>query len=315
MRVLFTGLGSIGRRHLEILREREEQFDVDAYRSGETQVEAPPGVTEYGSLEEALSVDPEVAFITNPTALHVETAIQCAERGCDLFIEKPLSDSLSGVDELEETVRRHGLTTYVGCNLRFTPVLQTVKEVLEDDRVGDILSFRVHAGSYLPDWRPDQDYRESCSASAELGGGVVLDLIHEFDYVYWLFGDITEVAGFTDQIGSLEIATEDVSEVSLRTAAGAVGSVHLDYFRRIPRRTVEVTGEEGVVSADFNAKEVTVETPDDTDVYGFEYERDDVYRDQLKYFLSHVRDGSPCHNDIAEAKKVLEIALEVKHDG
>jgi predicted dehydrogenase len=103
-----------------------------------------------------------------------------------------------------------------------------------------------------------------------------------------------------------------VAEIVLRTQSGAIGSIHLDYFRRVPERTLEITGEEGVVRADLNEQTVLVETPDETDHQQFDYTRDEVFCDQLAYFLEHVRSREPCHNDVAEAKRVLEIALEAK---
>lgn len=312
MRVLFTGLGSIGRRHLRLLRAGEETFDVHAYRSGATSRESPNDVTDHKSLEEALATEPEIAFITNPTTLHLETAVSCAKEGCDLFIEKPISDSLDGLADLEEIVEEQDLITYVGCNLRFTPVLKQLRDWLTVSRIGTVLSFRAHAGSYLPDWRPDQDYRESYSASREMGGGVVLDLIHEFDYVYWLLGDVSEVVGRADQVSSLEISSEDVSETILRTEDGAIGSIHLDYIRKTPRRIFEISGEDGIIRADLNAQQAILETQNHRHVEKFDYERDDVYRDQLTYFLTHVRDRTACQNDVAEAKRVLEIALKAR---
>ncbi len=315
MKILFTGLGSIGKRHLRLLREHEERFDFHAYRSGETETETPEDVIEHRSLDSALESHPDVAFITNPTVEHLSTAIRCASSGCDLFIEKPLSDTISGVDELEELVNENNLITYVGCNLRFTPILKTVREVLSNNRIGAVLSFRAHAGSYLPEWRPNQDYRESYSAAPELGGGVVLDLIHEFDYLYWLLGEMRTVTGHTGQISSLEIRSEDIAEVVLETETQAIGSIHLDYFRRTPKRTLDITGEYGVIRADFNNKTIQVDTTQTTDNYSFDYERDDVYRDQLEYFISHVRSREECQNNVTEARRVLQIATEVKeHD-
>lgn len=312
MRVLFTGLGSIGRRHLRLLKERGEEFDVHAYRSGATDRESPPDVTDHGTLQEALTADPKVAFITNPTTLHLETALPCAEAGCDLFIEKPISDSLAGLDDLEGIAEERGLITYVACNLRFNPVLQQVQEWLATEAIGEVHSFDANAGSYLPDWRPDQDYRDSYSASREMGGGVVLDLIHEFDYVYWLLGDAHDVVGRSAQVSHLDISSEDVAEAILTMKRDAIGSIHLDYVRRVPRRTFEIVGSEGVVHADLNEQIVNLETPDKEDVQRFDYERDDVYRAQLDYFLARVRERRPCHNDVAEAKRVLEIALEAR---
>jgi predicted dehydrogenase len=311
-RVLFTGLGSIGSRHLRLLRERDESFDLHAFRSGATDWDSPDDVTDHDSLDAALAADPDIAFVTNPTALHVRTATKCARAGCDLFVEKPLSHTLDGVDELVRAATERDLITYVGCQLRFHPVLQAVKSALDDGEIGTVYSFRAYSGSYLPDWRPGQDYRDSYSADPDLGGGVVLDLIHEIDYSYWLFGDVSEQRAWTGQVSGLDVRTEDLAEILLETDSGAVGSIHLDYYRPEPRRTLEITGSDGLISADLNEGTLERRLDGEPSVERFQYERDDLFRSQHDYFLSHVRNREPCENDFPEGKRVLKIALKAK---
>jgi len=310
--VLFTGLGSIGRRHLRLLRRRSEDFEVHAYRTTPPEERDDPDVTVHRSLTDALAADPDVAFVTNPTALHVETALECARAGCHLFVEKPLSHSMDGVDELLRASEDRDLVTYVGCVLRFHPVLRRVDELLNAGRLGPVYSFRAYSGSYLPDWRPDRDYRDSYSADPKLGGGVVLDLIHELDYAYWLFGDVAQCHGWVGNVSDLKIDTEDVAELALEMRSGAVGSVHLDYYRPTPKRTLEVTGRDGVLKADLRAGTLDVHTNGTTHTETFEFERDDLFAAQLDYFLSHVEAGTDCGNDLREAKEVLRIALEAR---
>jgi len=311
MRVLFTGLGSIGRRHLRIVQEEWSNAECLAYWSGKSDRPTPAGVSEFSDLDTALASDPDMAFITNPTALHVETAHRCADAGCDLFIEKPLSHSRDGVDGLIETVDNAGVVTHVGCQLRFHPVIREVRAALDEGRVGDVYSFRAFAGSYLPEWRPEQDYRESYSAKPELGGGVVLDLIHEIDYSHWLFGPIETVTGYADQVSHLDVETEDIAEFVCRTETGQIGSIHLDYVRRTGRRDLEIIGEYGVIEADLNAGTVTVDGENGQSTAEFEFERDDLFRRQLSYVRECVDSRESSMNDLTEAKRVLEVALEV----
>jgi predicted dehydrogenase len=311
---LFFGLGSIGRRHLSVLQDLEPSVDVHAYRSGTADPDAFPAVTQHDELDEALAVDPDVAFITNPTSLHVKTAIRAAEHGCHLFIEKPLSDSLEGTEQLCRIATANDLFTYVACVFRFHPVLTYIKTQLEDEVVGTVYNYRVFSGSYLPDWRPDQDYRESYSADPEMGGGVVLDLIHEIDYAYWLFGDVVDTKAWVGQLSELEIESEDLAEAILRMESGVVGQIHLDYYRREPRRTIEIVGSDGIITGDLLAGTVTVKTNQETMQKEFEFERNDLFRSQLSHFLTHVRNDEPCDNDVEQGTTVLEIALGIKSD-
>ncbi|SEJ36110.1 Predicted dehydrogenase [Halohasta litchfieldiae] len=309
---LFFGLGSIGRRHLSVLQELDSSVEVHAYRSQKADPDEFPNVIQHDELDEALSVNPDVAFITNPTSLHVETAITAAEHGCHLFIEKPLSDTLAGTEQLSRVVATNDLITYVACVFRFHPVLKYIKTQLENNVIGTVYNYRVFSGSYLPDWRPEQDYRESYSADPDMGGGVVLDLIHEIDYAYWLFGDVLDTKAWVGQLSELEIESEDFVEAIVSMESGAVGQIHLDYYRPEPRRTIEITGSDGIITGDLLDGTVTVTANQETIEKEFEFERNDLFRSQLSHFLTHVRNGDPCDNDVEQGRTVLEIALGIK---
>jgi predicted dehydrogenase len=312
MKILFTGLGSIGKRHARLLREHPQEFDLLAYRSGSTTKEAFDEIEEYCDLNEALASKPDVAFITNPTHRHVDTAIQCAQRDCHLFIEKPLSHTLEGVNKLIDEVNERDLITLMGCQLRFDPVLRKTRELLQSEQFGEVLSFRVTAGSYLPDWRPDQDYRQSYSADPKKGGGVVLDLIHEIDYIYWLFDYPIRVLSEIKYTDTLEIESEAIAEAIVTMEDDILGSIHLDYCRREPQRQFDIVCERGSITADLESKELITESSSSTTREPFEYDRDERFQSQLEYFLEHVNNGISCENDVREGKEVLKFALQIK---
>jgi predicted dehydrogenase len=309
MRVLLAGIGSIGRRHLRLLRERREVSDIIAYRR--SIVGDIEGVQEFEDIDAALDTNPDVAFITNPTHLHVETAIMCARGGCDIFIEKPLSNDREGTQELCSVTDDRDLVTMVGCQLRFTPILDRVNDVITEGTMGSVLSFEAYSGSYLPDWRSGQDYRKSYSAEPETGGGAVLDLIHELDYTHWLFGPFDNICGRIGRVSSLDIRSEDAAVMTLDTDQ-LLGSVHVDYCRPVPRRTLEVVFDEGVITADFIKQTVTIESRDGCDVESFNYNRDKLFRRQLDHFFEAVDCRKPTCNDVHEGKEVLDLALKAK---
>jgi len=284
-KILLTGLGSIGKRHLRLLQEHDLPMEIHAYRSSGVDKNEFPDVIQHTNLEAALTEDPDVAFVTNPTSLHVETATACAKAGCHLFIEKPLSHSLDGLDELINTVERNDLITYVACSLRFHPVLQRISSLLDNNTVGNIYSYRAYSGSYLPDWRPNQDYRTSYSADPKMGGGAVLDLIHEIDYTYWLFGNIVDVRSWVGQVSDLGIESEDIAEIILETASGAVGQIHLDYYRPDPRRTIEICGSSGTIRGDLIDGTIHIRTAQHSKKEQLEFTSNDMYERQLRSFL------------------------------
>lgn len=219
---LVVGCGSIGKRHIGNLIARGAgeilAFDVRADRRRE--VESQFGVESLGHLEDAWKRRPNVALITVPTNLHIPLALQAAEHGCHLFIEKPLSDRLEGVDQLLEAVRVRNPVTLVGCNMRFHPGLMMVKKLLEEGTIGRVVAARVEVGQYLPDWHPWEDCRHAYSAHRDLGGGVILDAIHEIDYIRWMLGEVEAIACFAGKLGHLEIEAEDTAAILLRFADG-----------------------------------------------------------------------------------------------
>ena len=316
MKILFFGLGSIGKKHLKLINELNYEVEVLAFRSGTSNNTIENiSVKEFYSLDKVFMENPEVAFITNPNHLHMEYAIKAAKNNCHLFIEKPLSNNLDRVDELINIVNKKGLITYIGCDLRFNPVIRKTKELLQKEVIGEIYSTRIECGSYLPNWRPNRDYRDIYSAKAKMGGGVILDLIHEIDYAYWLFGDIDNLKSYQRQISHLQIETEDIAEIILEFSNGIVGNIHLDYYRRTPKRTMEIIGEKGVIEADLINEKVKIDILNNNKEFNFNTDTDYDYKEQLKYFFNAIINDQNCFNDVIEGKEVLETALKAKQEG
>ena len=232
MRFVVLGAGSIGRRHLAnavaLGHTIAAVHDPDGARLLEAgQIAGGPAVLTT-SEREALAVDADAALVCSPPDVHVTQARAAVARGRHVFIEKPLSHTLDGVDALVAEATRAGRAVLVGCNLRFVPSLRRVKRLLDDGRIGTPLSARAHCGYYLPYWRPHTDYRRGYAAHQSTGGGIILDAIHELDYLRWLLGEPREVFCYADKVSRLEIDTEDSADILLRFDGGAVGNVHLD---------------------------------------------------------------------------------------
>src|SRR5215813_14013166 len=182
MRFLVIGTGSIGSRHCRNLASLGHAVLAwDADRGRLCEAGAIPGVVTAGSLEEALTANPDAALICAPPASHAALAHRVLDAGLHLFIEKPICATQDDAVPLIEEAERRGRLLAVGFNLRFLPSLRRVKEMLDDKRVGKVLAVRAEFGSYLPDWRPGRDYRENYAVRAAEGGGILLDGIHELD--------------------------------------------------------------------------------------------------------------------------------------
>lgn len=316
MKFLIAGVGSIGRRHLRNLRQ-VGAGDLLAYRTLQRPVpELDGAVPIFANLDEALDQKPDAVFVTNPTSLHVATALAAARRGCHVFIEKPLSHSLDGVDELRTVVEASDLVALVGCNLRFHPLLRRARDLLRDGAIGQVTGARLEVGEYLPDWHPGEDYRTGYSARRDLGGGVILTLIHELDYAYWIFGDIEHVYAVAGRRSGLAIDVEDTADILLRSRAGVTINVHMDYIQRPPTRTLRVTGEEGTLRWDYYQGRLalySVQTkawqewaePPGSD-------RNQMFLDEVSHFLDCLHGRARPLIPLREGKRVLEVALAAK---
>jgi predicted dehydrogenase len=263
MRLLVIGTGSIGTRHcrnLVSLGHAVLAWDADPGRLAE--VASVPNVMPVGRLEEAFEARPDAALICTPPVSHVALALRALEAGAHLLVEKPISSTAADALRLVEQAERCGRLLVVGFNLRFLPSLRRVKDLLDDKRVGKVLAVRAEFGSYLPDWRPGRDYRENYAVHAAQGGGILLDAIHELDYLGWLFGEVIDVLCTASHVSDLAGDTEDLAEVTLRFESGALAQAHLDYLQRLYRRNLQVIGDAGVITWDYATHTVTALTPD-----------------------------------------------------
>lgn len=247
MRLLVAGLGSIGSRHAANAAAlpgiETAVFDVSPETAGN--VGNRLGVPFFNSWREALAWKPEAAVVAVPTSAHVQVASDLVHTGAHVLMEKPISDRLDKVDPFLDEAESLGRRVFVVCNMRFHPAIQAVRSALPG--IGRMRFARAHYGNYLPDMRPGADYRQLYCARRETGGGVILDAIHEIDYLTWLFGPVKSVSCESAKLSDLEIDVEDVAEIVLRHAGGVFTQTHLDYLRRFKRRGLEVVGAEGSV--------------------------------------------------------------------
>lgn len=313
MRFLVCGLGSIGRRHLGNLLAlgEDDVFGLDPDAAARAQVEREHGVPVVTTLAEAWPRRPHAVLVTTPTASHLPVAREAVERGCHVLVEKPLAHTWDGVEELVAAAEARGLVTLVGCNLRFEPGLARVKQLLDAGAIGRVVSAGIEFGSWLPDWRPWQDHRHGYAAARALGGGIVLDAIHELDYACWLLGEPVRVACLTAQVDALELETEAVAAILLAFEGGALAEVHLDYVQRTPSRTCRLIGEEGTLRWDFATGEVRLFADGAWTTFEREpaWQTNDMYLDELRHFLRCLAREEEPAQPLREGARVLELAL------
>ncbi len=314
MNVLLVGLGSIGRRHLGNLVRCHPTVAITVWHQQRRPGDSPQSVesarTVY-SLTDALAVEPTAVLITGAASSHVATALEFVRRGVPVFVEKPLAACLEGVAELVDTSQANGVVLMVGYCFRFYAPLRALRQAVRSGLIGRVVSVRAEVGQYLPDWRPDRDYRDGASARKDQGGGALLELSHEIDYVRWIVGEVTAVSARVARLSELDLDVEDTAEIVIDFAGGALGSVHMDMLQRVAVRGCRVVGTEGTLTWDAKTHDVRHYTPDSPEGAmlhdGEPAAFDQMYRAELRDFLRAVETGKHEGATGVDGRRVLEI--------
>ncbi len=305
MNVLIIGLGSIARKHVTALRSLPLDFKIFALRSS-TKADKFHDVVNLFDLDDKSLVF-DFAIISNPTHLHYQYIELLSKKSIPLFIEKPAVHKLDKVDELLCLVSEKQLTTYVACNLRFHPCLLFLKNKLNSEKLR-INELNIYCGSYLPDWRSEKDFKKIYSANESMGGGVHLDLFHELDYVIWFFGFPETSNSITRNASSLGINAIDYANYILQYKT-FTASIVLNYYRRVPKRDIEIVFEDRIWSVDL----INNTIKDSNGLLLFEatnFNIFETYNSQLDYFIGCLQNNQKPMNSLHESIPVLKICLQ-----
>lgn len=334
LKIAIIGCGSIGKRHLrnvKSLLEMQESTPKVNKELSEKKAEDRSEVIAFDTSEEALNAvrqeygvrtstdidavlkEADGVFICTPNHLHATLALKALQNDCQVLIEKPLSHNLQYVDQLLRLAAEKKLTLTVGYMLQFYPPLQMIKKLLEQEAIGKVYSVLAEFGSYLPSWRPTQDYRKNYGAIRSQGGGVILDVIHEINYLSWLFGPAQEIYCSAHKLSSLEMDTEDSAEIIMKTAAGIVVNLHLDYLQKAYSRKCRIIGSKGIIEWNFGGHTVKIyldEKKEWETLYADEkMDFNQIYIEEERHFLQCVGEKIAPKISAKEAKDDLLTAL------
>lgn len=293
MKTLIIGYGSIGKRHSEILSSIDLVSIIHI-------VSSQDGLP-YKTYQDISDI-PDLEFydyfvISSPTANHFEQLSYINSRVVNkkILVEKPLFSKKCSIHVQNQI--------YVAYNLRFHPVMDKLHHLLQNKT---IISVNVNTGQYLPEWRPGRDYRESYSASAESGGGVLLDLSHEIDYLLYLFGNIRILGAIKSKISDLEINSDDFVSVIGTFDNGAVLNLSMNYISKIPMRRIIIDSHNETIIADFVAHSLTIKErgSEEPRIETFENNRNTSYLAMHKALLEN-HFGKIC--DYNEGLKTMEV--------
>jgi predicted dehydrogenase len=317
MKFLIAGYGSIGRRHLRNLLALGER-DILLLRSRHSTLpeDEIAGFRVETNLEAALSQRPDAVIISNPTALHMDVAIPAARQGCHVLIEKPIAEDMTRVSELREALAAGGGQLLVGFQLRFHPTLRQAAALIGEGAIGKPVSARAHWGEYLPNWHPWEDYRQGYAARGDLGGGVLLTLCHPFDYLRMLLGEYEVAFALGGTLGGLGLEVEDLAEVGLRFASGAVGTVHVDYLQQPSIHTLEIIGTGGSLRWDNASARLGLFRAGAQDWENFDapegFERNWLFLEELRHFIAAARGQAQSLCGLEDGARALQVVLDAR---
>jgi predicted dehydrogenase len=304
LKVCFVGIGSIAKRHIRnlctVCQEKKINLTIDAFRRKKKNVDEDIQnyIGQVFTDGQELPDDYDVIFITNPTSMHLNTLQKLHGKAKHFFIEKPLTsyekrEQVFGIKYRAESVY------YVACPLRYTSVIQYLKENIQ---LSDAISVRCISSSYLPEWRPDVDYRRTYSANRALGGGVSIDLIHEWDYIKFLFGTPDKIFYTSGKKSLLELECEDYA-IYVADYSDKVIELHLDYFgRKALREIMIITNDDTVVGDLINNKISYLNRGKEVH---FHEDRNEWHKRELEYFLDIIDGKNVCNNSIMDARKTI----------
>ena len=304
IRIAFFGMGSIARRHVknlvEVLDERNEKYSIDVfdinlnYANDESINKLIDNKYLISDFKDQIY---DICFITNPTAYHYSTLKLVHDKTNFVFLEKPVFD-----DTKYDVSMFDDNKVYVACPLRYSQVIQTVKKTIDFSKV---IGVRSISSSYLPDWRPNIDYRNCYSAHKNQGGGVSIDLIHEWDYLTFLFGMPITCHSIITKKSSLEIDSDDIA-IYIANNDRMTFEVHLDYYGRKSLREMTIFTEDETISCDILNEEISFLKENKRMV--FEKDRNRFQKDELRHFLNIVNGAIENDSTVSHAVSVLKIA-------
>lgn len=314
-RIAVIGLGNIAIRHRKNLKQLFPECQlVVMSASGRVPKESISDCDIFASdVSELLVKGIDFVVVASPAPLHASHAIPFIEAGIPVLIEKPLSMSISDSEKIQKAAENYGTPVAIGYCLRYLASALELKRLLEKKQIGQIYNINVEVGQYLPDWRRNKDYRESVSASANLGGGVLLELSHEFDYIQWLFGALDVKHAILRRSEELSLDVEDCADI-VAVCQTAVVNIHLDFLQRKPFRKCRVVGSLGSIEWDLIRNEILLTDAINNRVIYSEpdWDKNQMYLNMMSDFIKRVRGCEHSCTDIIQAKNSIELIHKIR---
>ena len=318
-RIGVIGLGSIATRHRRNIRQHFPSACIISMPArgllptNQKRVENADQLVE--SVTELMRCNIQCAIVASPASLHLQHAQGFIKAGIPVLIEKPLSASIEDAYELAKLVHENHTRVAIGYCLRFLPSSAVVKQVINEQRLGQLYNVSIEVGQYLPSWRPDIDYRQSVSAQRKCGGGALLELSHELDLAQWLLGNLTLEHAILRSMPELDTDVEDCVDLLLSNSSKVIAHVHLDFLQRTPYRRWRIVGSGGSLEWDLilntvttisisGKKEILYSAP--------EWDKNQMYTQQFEAFICSSYNKEKPLATVDGALSIIELIEAIK---
>ena len=315
-RAIVVGLGNMSLRHRRNLKLLFPDIYVIAISASGKIVNKTVEFSDQvsSSVEEAIQDGADMAIVASPAPFHAEHARLFMHAGIPILVEKPVTSNSHDAYKLIEVYKETGTPVAVGYCLRYMPSSVQIKELLCQNIIGNIYNVFVDIGQYLPDWRPSKDYRHSVTAKKSLGGGVLLELSHEIDYIQWLIGSMKVHYAQLRSSSELNLEVEELADIVLVSHTGTVCNVHLDLLQKKASRTCSFIGEKGRLDWDLRSNTITLHAGEGSVVLFAEtdWDSNQMYLSLLTDFLDLVAGRKNSSIDLEQATKTVELIEDIK---
>ena len=336
MNALFLGLGSIGQRHLRNLFVLDKKINFYAVRKKfftpnlnkrnqvtKTDIQKKYKIRYFKSLSsfEKSKIKIDLAFICTPSNFHIDEAIWLAKKNINIFVEKPLGNSLKNVNKLKAQLKKKKkLKHMMGYQLKFNPIILKLKSLLDKKTIGDIWHVDIHHGENINDFHPYENYEHSYAARKDQGGGVLLCQIHEIDYLLFLFKNykLKIKNSAVNKITDLNINVEDTFTSTLllsKKNKNTICNIHLNFYERPKKRTINILGKLGKITCDLHSGDIFVYKNTSIKKFKFKFDRNEIFKKQLAYFLNSIKTDKKIASsyDVFNGISSLKLALKLKN--
>lgn len=315
-KIAVIGLGNITTRHRKNLKTIYPNAVIYAMSaSGRIPVDSISNADIIvNSISEIINHKPNMAIVASPATFHARHAVPLIEAGIPVLIEKPLAVEESDTLAIINAVNKYQVPVAVGYCLRYLPSSNYIKTLLEEKLIGKLYNVFVNTGQYLPDWRPDKDYHDSVSASRHLGGGALLELSHEIDYIQWLLGPLKSQYAILQSSEELSLDVEDVVDILAINSEEVVVSIHLDFLQRQAHRRCRFIGSKGSIEWDLLKNEIVLITEENNETLFSEpeWDKNKMYLNMILDFENLIHKKSNKCITLIEANNTVSLINEIK---